>query len=79
MLTKLLGNGAEDVSIPVEQPSDSISTSVTASDLELDYDFGGMSLRELALSEDTLTDGSYVHRSQTVEECMFTCPPHFLS
>ncbi|KAK7745259.1 Vacuolar protein sorting-associated protein 52 [Diatrype stigma] len=69
VLNQLLGNGTEDASAPAEQPSPSAAaTSITASDLELEFDFGGMSLRELALSEDPLTEGPYVHRSQTVEE-----------
>ncbi|RYO75484.1 hypothetical protein DL766_002571 [Monosporascus sp. MC13-8B] len=63
VLNQLLGNGAEDY-VSAENPS----TSITDSDLELEFDFGGMSLRELALSEDPVTEGSYVHRSQTVEE-----------
>lgn len=72
VLNQLLGNGTEDDSTPAEQPFPSAATtSITASDLELEFDFGGMTLRELALSEDPLTEGSYVHRSQTVEECTF--------
>ncbi|ORY64896.1 Sac2 family-domain-containing protein [Pseudomassariella vexata] len=63
VLNALLAEDGEDTA-PGFQPNNS----VTAGDLELDFDFGGLSLRELALSEDIEAEGTDVHRSQTVEE-----------
>ncbi|KAK7957133.1 Vps52/Sac2 family protein [Apiospora aurea] len=42
--------------------------SVTEDALDLDFDFGGLSLTELAHAEDYGEDGPGVHRTQTVEE-----------
>ncbi|KAK8059359.1 Vps52/Sac2 family protein [Apiospora saccharicola] len=42
--------------------------SVTEDDLELDFDFGGLSLTELAHADDYGEYGASVHRTQTVEE-----------
>ena len=87
VLNKLLGNGDEaavesgrpSASAASTLPSPSPSSTITPSDLELDFDFGGMSLRELALSEDPVAEGTYVHRSQTVEECMSASLPRPLN
>jgi vacuolar protein sorting-associated protein 52 len=43
-------------------------------DFELDFDFRGLSLRELALSEDTLADDADKYRPQTADECTFSEP-----
>lgn len=46
--------------------------SVTEDALDLDFDFGGLSLTELAHADDYGEDSADVHRTQTVEECMFS-------
>ena len=54
---------------PVPQLEDPFSSTITREDLEIDFDFGGVSLREfIALGEDG-TPSTGVRRSQTVEEC----------
>ncbi len=45
---------------------------VSEDDLELDFDFGGLSLRELA--EGRAEEDMPVYRSQTIEECTFNHP-----
>lgn len=49
-------------------------TLITRDDLDLDFDFGGLSLRELAV-DDRSSDSTAVCRTQTVEECMLSRPP----
>ncbi|KAI0132771.1 Vps52/Sac2 family protein [Xylariales sp. AK1849] len=63
VLNNILGHDAGDSGI-----SDRPTSTVTSDDLELDFDFGGLSLSELALSQDTATEAVNVYRSQTVEE-----------
>lgn len=46
-------------------------SSITREDLNLEFDFGGRSLRELALDDGSTTDGESVYRAQSIEECMF--------
>ncbi len=43
------------------------SRGITEDDLDLDFDFGGLALRELANSESP--DGGVVYRSQTIADC----------
>ncbi|KAK9424965.1 putative Vacuolar protein sorting-associated protein 52 A [Seiridium unicorne] len=62
ILNKLLGEGTTD------GDNQTAPTAITQEDLELDFDFGGLSLTELALSEDSIEESAIVHRSQTVEE-----------
>ena len=47
---------------------------ITEEDLGLDFDFGGLSLRELA-DDDAFVLGKPVHRSQTVQECWLNSHP----
>ena len=44
--------------------------SITEDDLHYAFDFGGLSLTELAQSEDPIAERPGVERSQTAEECM---------
>ncbi len=67
VLSQLLGSLSADAS-PVEKRAVS---SITEDDFTLDFDFGGLSLRQLAQAG-TGWDGLDVPHSQTVEEC--TCP-----
>ncbi|KAM0809920.1 putative Vacuolar protein sorting-associated protein 52 A [Seiridium cardinale] len=62
ILNTLLGEGTTD------GDNQAAPTAITQEDLELDFDFGGLSLTELALSEDAIEESAIVHRSQTVEE-----------
>ncbi|KAK6073099.1 Vacuolar protein sorting-associated protein 52 B [Seiridium cupressi] len=62
ILNKLLGEGTAD------GDNQAAPTAITQEDLELDLDFGGLSLTDLALSEDAIEESAIVHRSQTVEE-----------
>ncbi|KAI1090175.1 Vps52-domain-containing protein [Rostrohypoxylon terebratum] len=43
-------------------------SSISAEDLQLEFDFGGLSLKELALSEEPAADGVGVYRPQAAEE-----------
>lgn len=63
---------------PVPQLEDPSSSTITQEDLEIDFDFGGVSLREFISQDDDESPGAGVHRSQTVEECVWfssTPPP----
>ncbi|KAK6064407.1 Vacuolar protein sorting-associated protein 52 B [Seiridium cupressi] len=62
ILNKLLGEGTAD------GDNQAAPTAITQEDLELDFDFGGLSLTDLVLSEDAIEESAIVHRSQTVEE-----------
>lgn len=66
VLNKILG---EDIP-ETNNINDENNTTITPDDLELDFDFGGLSLSELALSDDQIEKSVAVHGSQTVEECM---------
>lgn len=44
------------------------ASSISAEDLQLDFDFGALSIRELALSEDSATEGDDAYRPQAAEE-----------
>lgn len=59
---------------PVEDP---FSSTITQDDLDIEFDFGGVSLREFIAQGDDGGPGAGVHRSQTVEECMWlsSTPP----
>lgn len=47
-------------------------TIITEEDVEGDFDFGGLSLREFVARGDVRGEGGEeIHRSQTVEECMW--------
>lgn len=56
---------------PVSQLEDPFSSTITQEDLEIEFDFGGVSLREFIAQSDDGTPSAGVHRSQTVEECMW--------
>ncbi|KAG8167566.1 hypothetical protein KVR01_003255 [Diaporthe batatas] len=58
-------NGAAS---PVPQLADLFSSTITQEDLEMEFDFGGVSLREFVAQGDNGRPGAGVHRSQTVEE-----------
>ncbi|KAI0597448.1 Sac2 family-domain-containing protein [Biscogniauxia sp. FL1348] len=64
VLNTLLGNGAEDA----EAVDKSATPSITTEHLELQFDFGQLSLRELALSEDVIPDGPEVYSPQQAGE-----------
>lgn len=49
-----------------------LATTITEEDLELEVDFGGLSLREFLAREDAAgEEGGGSYRSQTIEECMW--------
>lgn len=56
---------------PVTQLEDPFSSTITQEDLEIEFDFGGVSLREFIAQSDDESPGAGVHRSQSVEECMW--------
>lgn len=56
---------------PVPQLEDLFSSTITQEDLEIEFDFGGVSLREFIAQGDDGSPSAGVHRSQTVEECMW--------
>lgn len=63
---------------PAPQLEDPFSSTITQEDLEIEFDLGGASLREFISQDDDDSPGAGVHRSQTVEECMWfssTTPP----
>lgn len=53
---------------------DRTKSSITRHDLDFNFDFGGLSLRELAL-DDRSSDSASIYRTQTIEECMLPAPP----
>lgn len=59
---------------PVTQLEDLFSSTITQEDLEAEFDFGGVSLREFLAQGDDGSPSAGVHRSQTVEECMWFPP-----
>ncbi|KAH6658949.1 Sac2 family-domain-containing protein [Truncatella angustata] len=61
VLNKLLGE-------PGDNGNDHNIHEITSKDLETEFDFGGLSLTELALSELPVQTSAHVHRSQSVEE-----------
>lgn len=78
VLGKILGSevateGADSsgAASPIPQPEDPFSSTITQEDLEIEFDFGGGSLREFIAQSDDGNPGAGVHRSQTVEECMW--------
>ncbi|KAI1493497.1 Sac2 family-domain-containing protein [Biscogniauxia mediterranea] len=64
VLNTLLGSGAEDA----EAVDKSAAPSITPEHLELQFDFGQLSLRELALSEDVIPDGPEIYSPQQAGE-----------
>ena len=56
---------------PIPELEDPFSSSITQEDLEIEFDFGGVSLRDFIAQSDDGGSGVGVHRSQTVEECMW--------
>jgi hypothetical protein len=84
VLGKILGSevaaertGSSGAPSPAPQLEDPFSSTITQEDLEIDFDFGGVSLREFVAQGGDDDDGDAggpsagVHRSQTVEECMW--------
>lgn len=64
MLAKLLGTDP--------QPAHESLVNEDENDDEEELDFGGLSLRELAISEIPESDAAHVYRAQTVEDCMYS-------
>ncbi|KAI1142114.1 Vps52-domain-containing protein [Hypoxylon sp. FL0543] len=67
ILNKLLGDEVKNAASATRPVADSVS-SISAEDLQLDFDFGGLSVRELALSEESAVDSAGVDRPQAAEE-----------
>ncbi|KAI0828440.1 Vps52-domain-containing protein [Hypoxylon sp. FL0890] len=67
ILNKLLGDEKRHAASATRSAADSVS-SISAEDLQLDFDFGGLSVRELALSEESAVDDADVYRPQAAEE-----------
>ncbi|OTA97260.1 hypothetical protein M434DRAFT_391975 [Hypoxylon sp. CO27-5] len=68
ILNKLLGDEKKQAASATRSAADSVS-SISAEDLQLEFDFGGLSVRELALSEEPpILDGASVYRPQAAEE-----------
>ncbi|KAL7627372.1 Vacuolar protein sorting-associated protein 52 [Parahypoxylon ruwenzoriense] len=67
ILDKLLGSAGQDAA-PVTEPAGEPASLIATGGLELEYDFGGLTIRELALSEDLAVDGVGVHKPQSPEE-----------
>lgn len=63
VLETLLGTTANGIA-----PDETRKVAITEDDLDFDFNFGGLSLRELAQDDDVL-DGGNVYRPQTIEEC----------
>lgn len=68
VLETLLGTKANGVA-----PEEPHSVALAEDDLDYNFDFAGLSLRDLA-QNDTVVDGDIVYRPQTVEECMPSYP-----
>lgn len=62
---------SSDAQSPVAPLEDPFSSTITDEDLDIEFDFGGASLREFIAQGDGRSPGAGVHRSQTVEECMW--------
>ncbi|KAI1386158.1 Vps52-domain-containing protein [Hypoxylon trugodes] len=67
ILNNLLGDDKQNATSTSKSAADSVSL-ISAEDLQLEFDFGGLSIRELALSEEQAIDGVSVHRPQAAEE-----------
>ncbi|KAI0014248.1 Vps52-domain-containing protein [Xylariaceae sp. FL0662B] len=67
VLDKLLG-AEGGYTAPVAKADSKSAGLISVEDLELDFDFGGLSIRELALSEDPVPDDVDVYRPQAAEE-----------
>lgn len=67
ILNKLLGDEKKHAASATKSAADSVG-SISAEDLQLEFDFGGLSVRELALSEESVIDGAGVYRPQAAEE-----------
>lgn len=66
LLDKLLSAGSDD------KPQPKRAGFITKADLEMDVDFGGLSLQELATSQLPSADAPQnPRRSQTIEECPY--------
>ncbi|KAI1775332.1 Vps52-domain-containing protein [Hypoxylon cercidicola] len=66
ILEKLLGDDGQNAS--TTKSAINPTSSISAEDLQLDFDFGGLSIRELALSEDSAIEGDGAYRPQAAEE-----------
>ncbi|KAK4204108.1 Sac2 family-domain-containing protein [Triangularia verruculosa] len=76
VLARILGPLSVDVA-PAEQSS---QTGITEDDLGLEFDFGGLSLHELAESDDAdQLDTVDTYRPQTVEDCRLSSPAKCLA
>lgn len=77
VLNKLLRTAAGDDSRDQDQgqdqdtspPTDFSPSIISAEDLTADFDFAGLSLRELALSQEPSPASESVYRAQTIEDC----------
>jgi hypothetical protein len=67
VLETLLGTKANGIT-----PKESHKVTITEDDLGFDFDFAGLSLRDLAQDDTVLEEN--VYRAQTVEECMSLFP-----
>ncbi|KAI1379325.1 Vps52-domain-containing protein [Hypoxylon crocopeplum] len=67
ILNKLLGDEKQHAASVNKSAANSVS-SISAEDLQLEFDFGGLSMRELALSEDSAVNGVGIYRPQAAEE-----------
>ncbi|KAI2624300.1 Vps52-domain-containing protein [Hypoxylon sp. NC1633] len=67
ILDKLLGDDGNNAAATTTSAPSSVS-SISAEDLQLEFDFDGLSVRELALSEEPAIDGADLYRPQAAEE-----------
>ncbi|KAI0899957.1 Vps52-domain-containing protein [Annulohypoxylon nitens] len=67
ILSTVLGDDERPAKSTTKPGVESIS-SISTEDLQLEFDFGGLSLKELALSEEPTADGVGVYRPQAAEE-----------
>ncbi|KAI0888686.1 Vps52-domain-containing protein [Annulohypoxylon maeteangense] len=67
ILGTVLGDDKQHAGSATKSVVESVS-SISAEDLQLEFDFGGLSIKELALSEETAADGVGVYRPQAAEE-----------
>ncbi|KAK3987802.1 Sac2 family-domain-containing protein [Cladorrhinum sp. PSN332] len=70
ILARILGPLPDDGRDTSLDEDDSVK--ITEEDLALDFDFGGLSLRELAEGDVTELEAVETYRLQTVEDCMFS-------
>lgn len=73
VLNALLGDDKQHATSATNTAANSVS-SISPEDLQLEFDFGGLSIRELALSEEAAVNAAAVYRPQAAEECM---PPFY--